>query len=187
MSCIKRFYNIVRVSLLHSENTQKVQNTNGLILDVGSGATPFQYADILCDLYPNDSFQRRGHKLKTVNRPFVICDAQFLPFKSNAFGLVFCSHLLEHIPNPKLAFDELKRVGKVVQIETPSWFREDIFCSNPYHRWVFMVKHGKLFVRKPINGLNLKLDAFPGFNAFEYLVNKLCPLFLLSWRFSCND
>lgn len=38
-----------------------------------------------------------------------ICD---LPFEENTFDLIFCNHVLEHIPNDKLAMQELFRVLK---------------------------------------------------------------------------
>ena len=38
-----------------------------------------------------------------------ICD---LPFKDNEFDVVFCNHVLEHIPNDKKAMQELYRVLK---------------------------------------------------------------------------
>ncbi|WGH74297.1 methyltransferase domain-containing protein [Tenacibaculum tangerinum] len=39
-----------------------------------------------------------------------ICD---LPFEDNAFDVVFCNHVLEHIPNDTKAMQELYRVMKV--------------------------------------------------------------------------
>jgi len=38
--------------------------------------------------------------------------ASNLPFKTNCFDLVFCSELLEHVPDPKKAFIELTRTSK---------------------------------------------------------------------------
>ena len=35
-----------------------------------------------------------------------------LPFEDNSFDLIFCNHVLEHIPNDKKAMQELFRVLK---------------------------------------------------------------------------
>jgi len=45
-------------------------------------------------------------------KPDIACDAQYLPFKSESFDLIHCSHLLEHVDNPNLVIEEIKRVAK---------------------------------------------------------------------------
>jgi len=47
-------------------------------------------------------------------------DVTNLPFKDKQFGAVFCSHVLEHIKNPKKAIKELARVGNYVVILFPT-------------------------------------------------------------------
>lgn len=66
-------------------------------LDVGCG--PVKTFDVRIDL--NRDF-----------KPTVICDAQYLPFKSKVFSLVNCSHLLEHLDRPCLCLIEINRVAK---------------------------------------------------------------------------
>ncbi|MFP4557245.1 MAG: class I SAM-dependent methyltransferase [Bacteroidales bacterium] len=39
-------------------------------------------------------------------------DVQGMPFKSNSFDVVFCNHVLEHVPNDHKAMSELYRVMK---------------------------------------------------------------------------
>lgn len=45
-------------------------------------------------------------------KPTIICDAQYLPLKSEIFDFVNCSHLLEHVTNPNRVLQEIKRVAK---------------------------------------------------------------------------
>lgn len=50
-------------------------------------------------------------KLRNPNADFILCDAEFLPFKKRAFDLVLCSEVLEHLPNYRRALKELLDVG----------------------------------------------------------------------------
>lgn len=50
----------------------------------------------------------------------VLCDATFMPFKSDCFEIVFCSHLLEHVDEPLEVLKEILRVAKnEVELEVP--------------------------------------------------------------------
>ena len=152
---------------------------------MGSGACPFPFAHVLTDLYVNDNSHRLGSKIKLNGTPFVCCDSHFLPFQEKVFDYVHCAHVLEHLVNPNAAFVELKRVGKIVDVITPSWIREDIFCSDPYHKWIFMKRNGRIFVRKPRKGKNFKLYKpyfFQIFTKFEYILNKISPIFIFELR-----
>ena len=46
------------------------------------------------------------------SRNVVLFDILHLPFENNAFGLLVCNHVLEHIENEKLALSEIMRVLK---------------------------------------------------------------------------
>jgi SAM-dependent methyltransferase len=48
--------------------------------------------------------------LSTVRRPKVIADITRLPFAVGAFDVIYCSHVLEHIPDDRAAMRELRRV-----------------------------------------------------------------------------
>lgn len=82
-----------------------------MILNVGAGE--MVYGDIRLDI----------EKKKTTN---MVGDAEFLPFKSDAFDLVFSQCLLEHLPNPGIALKEQRRVckrnGEVVLITDNAGF-----------------------------------------------------------------
>lgn len=78
-----------------------------LVLDVGSGHNPLPRADVLCDLYMKSDAQRGGHRLQTYGKPFIVCSAEYLPFKDKSFALVNCCATLEHTGRPLQAFEEL--------------------------------------------------------------------------------
>lgn len=114
------------------------------ILDIGSGHNPYEKADVLCERYLED-VERSGH-VKIDIRPFVLCDLEFLPFKDKSFGLVTCSHVLEHADNPLRALEEIKRVGKSAYVVTPSWIAENYMYRRRYHKSVVMSSFGKVYI-----------------------------------------
>lgn len=106
------------------------------ILDVGCGDHP--WGDVNCDI--NTGYTAEGgdqkergmfidpHKI----RNFVKCDAQYLPFKDNAFTKVFCFHVIEHVNNPYLLIRELMRVShNSVTIRCPHRFSRG--AKFPFH------------------------------------------------------
>ena len=70
---------------------------------------------------PEQAFYKRFRKLKHIeytttdlNSPLAdvkadICD---LPFEDNSFDIIFCNHVLEHIPNDTKAMQEMYRILK---------------------------------------------------------------------------
>ncbi len=69
---------------------------------------------------------------------FVLLDSIYrLPFESDAFETVLCSHTAEHVDDPERFDRELRRVGKrVVYVLPPVW---DLAAAlNVFeHRWIF--------------------------------------------------
>lgn len=71
---------------------------------------------------PEQAFYKRFRKMKNLeyvttdlNSPLadVKADICNLPFKDNEFDIIFCNHVLEHIPDDTKAMQELYRVLKV--------------------------------------------------------------------------
>lgn len=92
-----------------------------LILDVGCGFSP--KGDVNTDLFITD---KNGHRMQESNLKeikisnFVLCDAQYLPFKSNTFNTVISYHVIEHVNNPQLMLKELIRVSNdEIKIKCP--------------------------------------------------------------------
>lgn len=122
-----------------------------LVLDVGSGSSPNLRANVLCDKYVEDTTDRQGAPL-VVDRPMIIADVQRLPFVSNAFDYVICSHVLEHVEHPERALGELERVGRRGYIETPSAAWEKL-AGFPFHRWLVSAEGGELHLQSKPNPL----------------------------------
>jgi len=105
--------------------------SNALVLDVGSGGTPYPRSDVLLDRLTGAE-HRCGDSMQ-IDRIAVLGDAQKMPFKDKSFDFIVASHILEHIAEPDLFLAELQRVGKAGYIETPSAIFErflpyDIHC-----------------------------------------------------------
>lgn len=50
--------------------------------------------------------------------PDVVADAHYLPFRNNTINEIYCSHVLEHLQNPRLAVKEIARVLKSRAVAT---------------------------------------------------------------------
>lgn len=121
---------------------------SALVLEVGSGGSPYFRANVLVDAYAQT---RERHWAPFVtDRPSVLGFGENLPFKDKSFDFVIASHVLEHSANPKKFLEELQRVAKAGYIETPDAFMERI---NPYwdHRSEVTVRDGTLIIKKKLH------------------------------------
>ena len=118
---------------------------NDFVLEIGSGHNPKARSDVLCDKFIGDDEQRGGAIV--TDRPMVEADGQFLPFADRAFDYVICSHVLEHIEDPRRFISELMRVACRGYIETPSEIGERIYGWH-YHNWIVNLVDGCLMLRK---------------------------------------
>jgi SAM-dependent methyltransferase/uncharacterized protein YbaR (Trm112 family) len=118
---------------------------SALVLEVGSGGSPYARANVLIDAYT--STRERHWAPFITDRLSVLGAGEALPFRDKSFDFVIASHVLEHSTNPERFLLELQRVAKAGYIETPDAFMERI---NPYwdHRSEVTVRNGVLEVRK---------------------------------------
>jgi len=86
-------------------------------LDVGCGNFPTD--DVNCDLYRVDIGggyrSKAGFFRLDINaklKPEILADAQYLPFRNNTINEIYCSHILEHLQNPRLTIREIARILK---------------------------------------------------------------------------
>jgi len=108
------------------------------IVDIGCGATPFPFANILVDNDLKLGTDRHGLKIPKDGRAIIEADLEWgLPFKEKEVDFAYCSHLLEHCQNPNIACDELIRVSKSGFIEVPNIVFELVLGGNDLsHKWV---------------------------------------------------
>ena len=62
-----------------------------LVLEVGSGGSPYPRSNVLCDAYEM-TFERYNVPL-IYDRPTIIAFVEDLPFKDNSFDFVIASHV----------------------------------------------------------------------------------------------
>ena len=120
---------------------------SALVLEVGSGGSPYFRANVLIDAYAETRERHWAPFIK--DRPSVLGMGEALPFRDKSFDFVIASHVLEHSANPEKFLNELQRVAKAGYIETPDAFMERM---NPYwdHRSEVTVRNGVLEVRKKL-------------------------------------
>jgi SAM-dependent methyltransferase len=121
---------------------------SALVLEVGSGGSPYFRSNILADAYEET---RERYWTPFINdRPSVVARGESLPFKDKIFDFVIASHVVEHSADPEAFLMELQRVAKAGYIETPDAFMERL---NPYwdHRAELTVRNDVLLVKKKQN------------------------------------
>lgn len=92
------------------------------VLDLGSGHHPFPFATHLSDISVTDgSIGRNGARFENPrNLPVQEFPAEAIPFGDGEFDFLYCSHVLEHSPDPAKACAEIVRVARRGYIETPT-------------------------------------------------------------------
>ena len=118
------------------------------VLEIGSGHNPKARSDVLCDKFIDDDHHRGGGIV--ADRSMIEADGQHLPFADRSFDYVICSHVLEHVENPKLMISELERVASRGYIEVPSEISERLYGWS-YHLWIFNLIDGKLLIQKKVD------------------------------------
>jgi glycosyltransferase involved in cell wall biosynthesis len=122
-----------KIATLGWSRTKVELDADAVVLDVGCGAWPNEAATIACDRSLDEDLHRTG-LATVVDRPFVICDANALPFRDGSIDFVIASHIAEHIPEPEGFCGELSRAAVAGYIETPSPVA-DYFLDEEYHCW----------------------------------------------------
>ena len=100
-----------------------------LVLDVGSGAAPNPYADVLLEYDPSGRETNSG-AARANGKLLLWGDVQRMPFRDRVFDFAMCFHVLEHVPEPAKCLNELQRVAKRGYLETPNEIFDYVV---PYH------------------------------------------------------
>ncbi|MGD8706109.1 MAG: glycosyltransferase [Syntrophobacterales bacterium] len=117
------------------------------VLDIGSGHNPHRRANVLLDKNVHSNIERSGKPALRDIRPFVIGDAERLPFKDQSFDYVIASHIAEHTRNPIAFYEEIQRVAPRGYIECPGPLSE-LLLGEPFHLWIVEKKGKTLEFRK---------------------------------------
>jgi len=115
----------------HARRLRKAQTTLSVIRDfVGSGLSTLKLLDVgaaagfidncLADHFikvigvdiDEQAIDYAQQSFKKENLEFKIADGQDLPFTDNEFDVVLCTHIYEHVPDPKALMAEIYRVLK---------------------------------------------------------------------------
>jgi hypothetical protein len=103
------------------------------VVEVGGGHEPFSRSNVIFDKYPFDNIHRSQDIAHSA--PVLIADAGRLPLVDDSCDLIFASHIIEHLPDPGLFLNEVKRCAKTVYLEFPGANRELMF-SWAFHQWL---------------------------------------------------
>lgn len=127
------------LSLLQSLKPAIESCCRGRVLDAGAGRGA--YRELL------DGFAESyvGMDVSATPSTDVVGDAQKLPFVDETFDAVFCSQVLEHVPQPEAALKEFQRVLKpggylILTVPHLSWLHNE---PHDYYRYT---PHGLRFL-----------------------------------------
>jgi len=118
------------------------------VVDVGGGHRPFARADLIFEKHPFEE----AHRIAPVTHaaPILIVDGTKMPLPDAGCDGVFCSHVIEHMPDPGAFVRELKRCTEWVYLEFPSKLRELMFAWS-FHEWLVVANENHLvFYRNDI-------------------------------------
>ncbi len=163
------------------------------VLEIGPGSTPHERSDVLLEKkYESDrEYEAQlGHGEKLVSeKKIVFYEGDVFPFFDKEFDYVICSHVLEHVEDPKLFLQEVFRVSGKGYFEYPLIYYEYLYNFNVHLN--FLKFDGKVLHYRKKSETNL--DDFRPVQAFFYeslkaghvkLINDLLPLMMegFEWR-----
>jgi SAM-dependent methyltransferase len=132
----KVFYGIAKDYLKHGHK----------ILDIGAGDASFARYINRKDVYMFDGNANSVEKIKNDFENCYLGRLPNLPFESNFFDLIHCSHVVEHL-EPQVLYDTLKEIDRCLKnngyliISAPllwSNFYDDLSHFKPYTPGVFI-------------------------------------------------
>ncbi|MCK9209746.1 MAG: class I SAM-dependent methyltransferase [Ignavibacteriaceae bacterium] len=107
--------------------------SDDIVLDIGSGNNPIERANVLADFSPDDNFHRSGNIKE--DRPVIVCSVERIPILTKTIDFALCSHVLEHVNNPKNACCELQRIAHKGYLETPAYGKDILVGTGYMHKW----------------------------------------------------
>jgi SAM-dependent methyltransferase len=93
----------------------KTISAGSKVLDVGAGTCPYKYLFNHCDYKTHDFKKYEGVKLngeQDYGKIDYVSDIVNIPIEDNSFDVVLCTEVLEHVPEPIKALEEMSRLLK---------------------------------------------------------------------------
>ena len=120
----------------------------GRVLDAGAGRGAYR------EILKNTSQEYVGIDVSSSEATSVVGDIQTLPLSDESFDTIFCSQVLEHVPQPWLALAEFQRVLRpggnlILTVPHISWLHNE---PHDYYRYT---NHGLEFLLKQ-SGFDIK-------------------------------
>lgn len=137
-------------------------NNDAVVLEIGSGGSPWPRSDVLLDrFYIDETGQRHGEEIFIDRRPMVVAAGERLPFKDKVFDFVYSRHVIEHAVDIASMLDEMSRVAKAGFIECPNPLLERILDQEQHNWYIAKVGGGLLIAPKtPANNVTTREDRF---------------------------
>jgi len=131
----------------------------GILLDLGCGDSP--YRDLIkdkIDYYIGLNFFQDEIKDKNQSYVNIIAKGEKLPFNDNSIDTVLCTEVLEHVPEPEIIIEEIRRVlkkkGFIILSVPQVWYLH----HKPYDYWRF-TKFGLEYLIKKHNFGIIKIES----------------------------
>ena len=105
------------------------------VIDVGGGHRPFWRASLVIEKYPFAHSLHRNRPMQFPSVPVIQADALAMPIPDHGCDLIFASHIIEHLPDPKRFIAEIRRCSRRVYLEFPSRQRE-LMHAWSFHQWL---------------------------------------------------
>lgn len=90
------------------------------VLDVGSGVPSRWHKHVDGENIVHMDVSRKAHHLESQ------CTVYHLPFQTDSFDVIYCSHVLEHLLRPVEALSEMHRVTRkhvIIKVPNASYFK----------------------------------------------------------------
>jgi SAM-dependent methyltransferase len=122
---MKLYINSSRVYLEEfAEKAAQSLPSGSIVLDAGAGDAPYRRFFVHTRYESTDFYRVEG---APYDRVTYICDLSAIPISSQRYDLIFCSQVLEHVPEPQSVLNELFRVlkpGGELWITAPLFYEE---------------------------------------------------------------
>lgn len=99
--------------------------TGSKLLDVGAGSSPYRNLFTQCQYFTQDFSQLKPEQLrgyKGYNKIDIVSDINNIPVNEKEFDVVLCTEVLEHVPEPIKAVQEMSRIlksGGIILLTAP--------------------------------------------------------------------